>query len=289
MKKTYLYFLILALILILINPTLSAKGAAEGLVLWLNTVIPTLFPFIIISNMLVKLYGKSFKNPVIFPVLLGILCGFPVAASLASGLSKDNVIDKRTAQFIAGSANMASPMFISAYAISFGLCRSRSVIPLFYIPAIILITVLYIIYKPSASKIPETKNDFPGKRELLCIFDDCIALSSSTLIKIGGYIIIFSMIATIISGIPIGSPILKASVIGIIEMTNGISYISNTCIPDPIKLLIITTMVNFGGLCTIAQTNCVIRGSCISLKEYIYSKLLFAVITYLTVTLYNLF
>lgn len=74
MKKVY-YSIIISLffILILINPMIAVYGASKGLLLWFHTIIPTLLPFIILSNLMVSLnifhYFTFFLAPITKPVL----------------------------------------------------------------------------------------------------------------------------------------------------------------------------------------------------------------------------
>ena len=44
----------LILALLLSHPRLSADGAQKGLLLWFNTVFPTLFPFMLFSKLLAE-------------------------------------------------------------------------------------------------------------------------------------------------------------------------------------------------------------------------------------------
>lgn len=281
-KNKTIYFLYLALALILINPQISAQGAANGLILWLNTIIPTLFPFMIIANMLVKVYGNSFKRPIVFSGFLGLLCGFPVCAMITNQLCDTNTIDKKTAQFLVNCTNISSPMFILAYMINHGLNTNKSLIPLLiiYIPTFLLITYYFTIYNPVSINKSVSERHI-SRRELIIMLDDSIYASSQNMLKIGGYIIIFSMIAYTINMLPINNHILKAFIIGIFEITNGINYISQAQISFEHKLILITMITNFGGLCTFAQTNCVLTPGNISLKKYLKAKLLLMSLTFL--------
>ena len=82
-------FLFLAM---LVSPDIVFTGAADGLLLWFNTIFPTLFPFMfitaillksgglnIIANVLGKPLGKIFSVSAAgaFSVIAGFLCGYP--------------------------------------------------------------------------------------------------------------------------------------------------------------------------------------------------------------------
>ena len=89
-------FLFLAM---LVSPDIVFTGAADGLLLWFNTIFPTLFPFMfitaillksgglnIIANVLGKPLGKIFSVSAAgaFSVIAGFLCGYPMGVQKRS-------------------------------------------------------------------------------------------------------------------------------------------------------------------------------------------------------------
>lgn len=102
MKKLFFtIFCVMQIGFILVYPAEALKAAREGLNLWLNVMIPTLLPFLILTGILVQtgLISRllaSFKKPwkIIFgsspagayAVLVGMLCGYPMGAKTASDL-----------------------------------------------------------------------------------------------------------------------------------------------------------------------------------------------------------
>lgn len=98
------------LVFLLLHPAESLSCARAGMTLWLNTLIPTLLPFIILTGMLTHtghirkllLPFESFFH--IFPgvsiwggyvFVLGMLCGYPLGAKLASDLYGLHKISKK--------------------------------------------------------------------------------------------------------------------------------------------------------------------------------------------------
>ena len=98
------------LVFLLLHPAESLSCARAGMTLWLNTLIPTLLPFIILTGMLTHtghirrllLPFESFFH--IFPgvsiwggyvFVLGMLCGYPLGAKLASDLYGLHKSDKK--------------------------------------------------------------------------------------------------------------------------------------------------------------------------------------------------
>ena len=105
------------LVFLLLHPAESLSCARAGMTLWLNTLIPTLLPFIILTGMLTHtghirkllLPFESFFH--IFPgvsiwggyvFVLGMLCGYPLGAKLASDLYGLHKISKKEALYLTG-------------------------------------------------------------------------------------------------------------------------------------------------------------------------------------------
>lgn len=118
------------LIFLLIHPSESLECAKAGMTLWLNTLIPTLLPFIILTgtlthiNSIQKLLAplESFFRIVLgvsiwggYIFVLGILCGYPLGAKLASDLYTSRKISKKEALYLTTFCNNASPAFIITY------------------------------------------------------------------------------------------------------------------------------------------------------------------------------
>ena len=99
--------MLLALILLslfftmLLFPETVFQGACDGLLLWYQILIPTLFPYLIVTGLLLKtdgaavvsrllfrpfhlLFGTSFYGS--FAVLSGFLCGYPMGAKIIADL-----------------------------------------------------------------------------------------------------------------------------------------------------------------------------------------------------------
>ncbi|NLZ53341.1 MAG: hypothetical protein GX892_09370 [Thermoanaerobacteraceae bacterium] len=107
--------------------------------------------------------------------------------------------------------------------------------------------------------------------------------------KIGGYIILFSILAQIINEIGSGFGLYKAIVMGILEITTGIDQICKLPIDINIKIVLVSVLTSFGGLSGLAQTKSVLGKSRLSIKTYICVKLLSALVAMVLSVLYVFF
>lgn len=124
-KKT-VGFLCLAVFLLLIIDTRTVfTGALEGLDLCVKSIIPSLFPFLFVTNAITG-FLSGCKIPLISPltsrlgipagtetiVTLGFLSGYPVGAQNINIMFRKNMIDRTTAQHMLAFCSNAGPAFI---------------------------------------------------------------------------------------------------------------------------------------------------------------------------------
>lgn len=98
-KIIFRILLTLSFLLLLCFPALSLEGARKGLLLWYNTVLPTLLPFMICMNLMVSFGAVNLLAAPFYPVLhrllglsragsfillSGMLCGYPMGAKTAA-------------------------------------------------------------------------------------------------------------------------------------------------------------------------------------------------------------
>lgn len=302
--------IVLFLSLILCFPASSYNGAKKGLLLWFNTVLPTLLPFIIISNLIIRLQITKPLSKLLhpffhalfgvskggcYPILIGFLSGIPVGAKSIADLVDNGTIQKQEGQYLLSFCNNASPMFIMSFIAIASLKQPNiriHLLGIIYISAI-LSAIIYFRFMPknkqelnlvlTASEYNKAVNDSKFDITLL---DLSIMDAFEVITKVGGYIILFSIPAQIILNLGSKDSILKLIIIGLCEITTGINQISLTNLDLSIKIVLITVLTAFGGLSGLAQTKSVISNTRLSIGTYFFVKLINMVITLVISILY---
>ena len=307
--------ILLFMLLILLNPGASYRGASIGLLLWFHNVLPTLLPFIILSNLMVQLNiaGKISKifYPVLgrlfgigiegcYPILIGFLSGIPMGAKATADLLRENKLSKRQAQFLIGMCNNASPMFIIGY-ISITQLKlvqlKYALVAIIYISAILAALIWRFL---SAMFSKSDKNDThttaysdnsirKSKKFSFELLDGSIMNGFETITCIGGYIILFSILAQLLKELGSMSGVVKATAMSLLEITTGISQLSSLKLDLNIKIVLIAALTSFGGLSGIAQTKSVLQDSRLSISSYVSVKLLNALIAAIVCYAYLIF
>ena len=103
-----------------------SHSVKSALSLCSGVIIPSVFPFIVISDFLyaytdpssLKLLGSAFERVFkinrkgLYPFVLGILCGFPLGVKCASELYRDGSLTRDEAERIIGFCNNTGPAFL---------------------------------------------------------------------------------------------------------------------------------------------------------------------------------
>ena len=309
LRRYFLYLvLFLTLFLMLLFPKTAALGALEGLLLWSTTLLPILLPFLILSGLLITLHmtkpfelllGPIFtrifpvRESACYPLFVGLLCGMPLGAKTTASLYESGRLSEREAMFLLGFSNQASMMFLISY-----VATQEQNTPHY---ALLVLLVLYssallsttIFILPKKYRGQEKKNLPPDSRSdgtrktaqgsipaFFTALDSCIPESFATITKVGGYIILFSMLSAFVRELPLPEP-LRALFCGMLEITSGIQKISSCALPAAQKTALTLGVTAFGGFCGLMQTKSVTSGTGLSINYYAFVKLMQGLFAYL--------
>lgn len=324
---TFMYILpfssIVFILALLLAPTTSITAAKTGLLLWFNTVLPSLLPFIIGSNLLLKsgsvyLFEKVF-SPIMmplfkvpgccaFPWLMGLISGYPLGAKAATELRQSNQITDVQLQRLLSFCNNSGPFFIIG-AVGVGMLTDSTIgyyLLAIHIISSIIVGIIFRFYGDDTDHQTITyKKTFQPGGSIGEVLGDSISDSMEVIVQVGGYIILFSVIGTLLKqtsvfiiltntlhmilkpfGITIG--LASSWILGIIEMSNGVSLIARLN-QEPLTLAVISFILGWGGLSVHAQSLHFLKNTQIKTPLYLFAKLLHGVIAFiLTLVLFQL-
>lgn len=286
-------------------PSISFQGAQRGLLLWFQTVLPSLFPFMLLSNLMVT-YNISrsistlsypifrlflpIEKSAAYPMVIGLLSGYPVGAKACNDLLKKHEISKKDAQFLLPLCNNASPMFLTCYIADQCLNMPKLQFPLLLLVFLSnYIGVQIVSFFCNHFQSQETETPTPctpvsfivnaaNPPHILQAFDAAILSCVEILVKVGGYIILFSIFAQFVCTF---FPYTTATLLtGILEITTGIYLVSSSNFSTSIKIALAAAIAAFGGLSSFAQTKSVIACSGLSSKRYLITKIISSIIAF---------
>ena len=277
-RRKYLYGIGAAagmLVLILDGKTALA-GARSGIELCLMTVIPALFPFVVLSILLSgALLGASIpflsplrkllKMPAGTESLLicAFLGGYPAGAVAVSEAFQTGAVSKDTAERLLSFCNNAGPSFL------FGM--TLSLFP--NTGAAWLLWGIHILSALAVGILITGKEAAPVKLKKGASGADVIRKAVTIMAIVCAWVILFRIIIAFLDRwiLWILPPEGRVAVIGFLELSNGCCCLA--LVKDVrIRLILCSGMLALGGVCVTMQTVSSVRG--LKMNLYFLGKIL---------------
>lgn len=294
-RKIIIFFYICLLLFLLFHPKEALTGVKNGLGLWLNIMIPTLLPFLILTGALLKtgnirkllkpsaFFWKTFfgLSPAgAYVLILGLLCGYPMGAKLAHDLYIDQQIFRREGEYLLTFSCNASPAFIISYLSGILLKNKISAVQMIltFLAADLFCMLFFrfVVYRGHTVDsvcVNKIKKETYQQDSIGVILDVSIMDGFETITRLGGYILLFSLI---LASISFYWPFHAQSCMlftAPLELTTGLKQIAGAPLPWKSRYLASMLLTSFGGFCVMAQTKSVLENS-LSLIPYAISKCL---------------
>lgn len=313
-KKTGKIILTAIILVIMIgvvsNPSSSIKSAREGLEIWLFILLPSLFPFILISDLLISLgfvnYISRFLQPLmkplfnvsgvgIFPLMMSMMSGYPIGAKLTSKLRQENTISKTMGNRLIGFSSTSGTLFILG-TVLIGMLNAPHLSLIMLLPhylGAITLGFIFRFYKKDSfngdmARIgliqnPSSQNNDYSIGQLI---GNSVKDSMDSIIIIGGFVIIYSVVidllldnslfnlilnrTSVLTGI--NPNYIKGLLAGIIEITKGCNIVASLDLPIISKIILINFIIGWGGLSIHSQAISFISKTDLSKGIYLIAK-----------------
>lgn len=294
-RKIIIFFYICLLFFLLFHPKEALTGVKNGLGLWLNIMIPTLLPFLILTGALLKtgnirkllkpsaFFWKTFfgLSPAgAYVLILGLLCGYPMGAKLAHDLYIDQQISRREGEYLLTFSCNASAAFIISYLSGILLKNKISAVQMIltFLAADLFCMLFFrfVVYRGHTVDsvcVNKIKKETYQQDSIGVILDVSIMDGFETITRLGGYILLFSLI---LASISFYWPFHAQSCMlftAPLELTTGLKQIAGAPLPWKSRYLASMLLTSFGGFCVMVQTKSVLENS-LSLIPYAISKCL---------------
>ena len=292
MKKYKFLLLTIILIIFFINLDIVLLSTKNASILFFNKVFISIFPFIILSDILIyydyhiflknifgkilsKLFNVDPSTSIIF--ILSILTSHPANSVYIKDMLDNKQIDESTANKILVFTYFPSISFVIG-TIGISLYSSFKIGLILYLFCFlnnILIGIYLRKYKSTIIVNTNIKKD----KSIFDVLKKSILKSINTCIIILGNLILFTIITNILIKYFNSNKILITLLSGILELTNGITQTSNLNINLSYKLLITIFILCFSGLSIIFQSKSILSEYNIDIKRILIIKLVFSLIT----------
>lgn len=289
MKAVIILFLILTFCILSHSP-LSLTYASLGLELWLNKMVPSLLPFMILSGIMVRLRLTEKLAGAIYPVIgplyrvrrnvvycmaLGFLCGFPMGARVTADLYEREMITRREAEYLLAFCNNIGPVYFCSFVLP--LLGRRLILPYLFgmygIPLLYGLALRCTFFRdlsPVSAELCSCSVNTAARSKpfcdgLLSAVNESVQTSLQSMLTLGGYMILFNLLNLPLHILFDKEPALFAP---LLEITGGLSMLGNGL---PLFSLL---ALSFGGLSCIAQTYSCISATDLEISDYIRHKVI---------------
>ena len=305
-SKTFLTLIIfVAITLFIISPSACMDATSKGLKVWVINVVPALFPFFILTRIIIMLNQTSIPSLDKFTTkcfrtsnsglvyFLSLLSGYPVGAKMISSYYDTGTINKSTATKMFSFCSTSGPMFIIG-TVGIGVFGDAKVGYILLIGHIVGSFLNGLLYRGKNTSVSEFKPNITKTSLNEIMFD-----SINSILLVGGYIIFASVVIQLmqISNIlpSVANFICKITkfdydvvysfLCGLIEITNGLILLGKTNVGLSVKIILASIIIAFSGVCIMLQSSAFLNKIGIKKRTMIIQKSTQAIFTFIITVL----
>jgi len=286
----------LAFVLILFFPGQTGEGVRTGLSLCYAAVIPSVFPSLILTDLLFsrptdaiectvgRLFSRFFRVSPRGAVawVSGLLSGFPVGALVVSDDVRKGLLSREEGAYLLSFVNNTGPSFLVG-GIGIGLFRSAALGWSLYLLQIPISLFVGFLLRPKKAFPSKSSPQFPptGADPV-----SSIVRAAESCVRIAGFVCFFSVISSLLKTVIPGG-FAFAAVTSFLEIGSGALAASRLSFPFP-ALPLLAFAVCFSGLSVHFQTIALLSDAKLDPGKYKTGKTLSGVIALLLSLLFCL-
>lgn len=262
----------------------TAQAVRDALALCVQSVIPALFPFFVLSSLFIDLGCASVLGQILAPMmrrlfgvsgaggtafLLGLIGGYPVGARTVGELYQSRQCTKTEGERLLAFCSNAGPSFILGVAGlgCFGSVHIGAWLYLIHAGSAIIVGLLFRTTSHDTRPMINAE-----KIRWSDAFIKAVRNGAESMLHICAFVVFFLVMLRLLSQF---TGIEHGAILGIIEMTNGILRLKNS----RWGFIWAAGLLGWGGLSVHCQTAAVLSQSGLSMKRYFIGKTLQAVIS----------
>lgn len=253
-------FLVFTLFFMLLKfPLVTSKGISNGIELCLSSLVPTLYPFMILCSFFINsnlcdicekalskityyVFRLSGKCAVV--IFLSMIAGLPIGGKMTAGLYENDKITRNEGQRLLLFCICPGPAFVIS-TVGFYMLGSKKAGLIIYFSVVLsnLITGFISRFFTNKNNVHrEEKFSFQGTNFSAALVKS-VSEGSLNMLIVCAWVVLFSCLCGIIDIFPF-SESAKIFLYGTLEITNGCSYASGK-----VELPVICGIITFAGLC----------------------------------------
>ena len=288
-------------------PQESMEAAREGLRLCGNVILPSLFPFFVLSSLVVELGMSRYLGRLLEPVMrplfrvngacacalaLGFVGGYPVGARTAISLYQNGQCTKAEAERLLAFCNNSGPAFILGVvgAGVFGSSLAGLLLYLIHISASFLVGLIFRFYKPSQPPGRAAGSWSFQATPFAPAFTRSVTGALASALNICAFVLFFTVairclflsglmglaargLSALLTPLGMSQPWAQRLLTGLLELSSGVSSLSQGSGLSG-RLPLAAFMLGWAGLSVHCQVLAFLGDSGLSMGTYLAGKLL---------------
>ena len=287
---------------LLLWPGEVMDAGRQALALCGNVIAPSLFPFFVLSSLIVGLglaeYPGRLLQNVMLPLfrlngncsaalVLGLIGGYPVGARTAAELYEKGLCSRAEAERMLGFCNNSGPAFLLGVVGSgvFGSTRVGVLLLCIHILSALLVGLLFRFY-PGHGAPQRGQKQIPAKNQVhpAQVFTAAVTGSLGSLLNVSAFIRLFGVLLRLLENCgllgflaglltPLGlEPVWGERLLkGMLELSNGVASLPADT--PGISIPLAAFLLGWGGVSVLCQTMSVLQSSGLSIRTCIAGKL----------------
>lgn len=289
-------------------PQEVSRAVRDGLSLCADVLLPTLFPFLILSGFLIKSgltapLGRLLE-PVMQPLfhlpgicssalLLGLVGGYPTGAKTALALYHDGQCSRRETEHMLAFCNNCGPGFLLG-SVGFGVFGSFSCgVILFFIHALAAVLTGILLAPPCPDTFSGSKQE-TSTPPIPAVFVSSVIEAMHAFINLSAFVLCFAALTRLaqLSGlVDILAALLPFSqensthfLLGLLEMSTGTLQLSHGALAE--RMMLASAIVGWGGASVHCQVLSLMQDTGLSPGLYFKGKALHGLLSALLTALF---
>lgn len=261
--------------------------------IWITSLLPALFPFFIVSDILInydviKYFPKVIRNSIkylfnvsdngLVIILLSMLSGFPSNARNIKNMYLDKKITKEEGEHLLYFTHFSNPMFILG---TIPLILNSNKISKYILISHYLANIILGICLGKYNRVNDSNNSNykEDKHNFGLVLTTSIRKSLDSVLSILGTLTIFLIISTLLINFFNLDNTSSLLVKSILELTSGLKELGSYNLLDKYLLIISSCILSFGGLSVHMQVINELVDTDISYKNYFIGRILQVVLS----------
>ncbi len=296
-KLIYLILFTLIIFLVLINSYDIMDSIRFSFSLCVNNLFPSIIPFMLLSNILINydfvtelsdilgnIMNKVFKvnKNCSFALIMSILSGTPSNSKYIKDLYSNNLITLKDVKKCLNFCHFTNPIFILG-TIGYTFLGNKK-LGLIILISHFISSLIIGLFNKKDNFIDNKINNNNSKKNFINVLKDSINSTIDTLLLILGIITTTIIITSIISNLIHINENYKF-IYGLLEITQGLKYLSLSSLNINLKTIIASFIISFGGLSIHAQVFSILDNKKIRYLPYLISRLIHGIISIIITTI----